>query len=161
MNTPVYLWDNPTKHMSEIGDVSDSGWIVSVSLVNNFVSFYKNNPAVVMPTDSHTRKFSLLLHLTIFMFLYCSSAHSLSLHLAMHENSVKAAKVIKHHCNRHVVHGKAFKANVAFTCTVMGSYFSSSNYHVAVPFTYTIRSWPSQSRSSFCLVILSINLFFF
>ena len=54
------------------------------------------------------------------MFRSYNSAHSFSLHLALHDNAVITAKVAKHLCYRHVVYGKAFKANVTFTCYAMG-----------------------------------------
>ena len=106
--------------MSKIGSVGDSGRISSVTLFNNFVSAKRSSLAAVITTYSHTRKFSLLPHI-LFMFLHYNSTHSLSLHLAQQKNAVIAAKVSKHHCHRYVANVKAFKTNIIFTCTAIGS----------------------------------------
>ena len=106
--------------MPETDGVGDGGCIISLPLVSNFVKFLRNSPVADIPSYSCRHKFSLLLHLVVFTFLYYNSAHSFSLHLALHDNAVIAAKVAKHYCYRHVVYGKAFKTNVTFTCTAMG-----------------------------------------
>ena len=79
-----------------------------------------NSPAADIPSYGCRHKFSLLLHLVVFTVLYYNSAHSFSLHLALHDNAVIAAKVAKHYYYRQVVCGKAFKRNVIFTRTAMG-----------------------------------------